>query len=169
MTENEKLEPQADCRHRDFERTVDNASQNEVIGNNTDDRIKDAVDSAVITDENRRHDAILTTLNDVVIPRVEMAVRSITGSSRNGPNSIDQKPDRRDFTGNSENTPLRSTSSRLDLNIDQHIIDETRDIDNFEDGDFPATRLNYDRRAHAHHSCSYRVLVSQLSIFLKSV
>ena len=100
------------------------------------------------------HDAILTAINYVVLPRVEMAVRSITGSSGNGPNStnsIVQHPDRRDFTRNTENTPLRSASSRLDLNIDQDIIDETRDIDNSEDGDFPATRLSYDQRAEAHY------------------
>ena len=98
-TENENLEQQADDRHRYFERIVDNASQNQIIGNNTFDRIRDALDSAVIAVENRMHDAILTALNDVVIPRVEMTVRSISGSSGNGPNSVVQNPDRRFFTG----------------------------------------------------------------------
>ena len=77
------------------------------------------------------------------------------GSSGNGPNSIVQNPHRRDFTGNTEKTPVGAASSRLDLNIDQDIKDETRDIDNSEDGDFPATRLDYDRRAHAHHTLSF--------------
>ena len=156
VAENENLEQQANGHHRDFERIIDNASQNQVIGNNTDDRIRDAVDSAVIAVENRMHDVILTAMNDMVIPRVEMAVRSITGSSGNRPNSIGQNPDRRDFTGNTKTTPLRSTSSQLDLNIDQDIIDETRDIDNSEDGDFLATSLNYDRKAHAHHKWNFR-------------
>ena len=84
-------------------------------------------------------DAILTAINDVVIRRVEMAVRSITGSSGNGRNSIVQNPDGKDFTGNTKNTPLRSASSRLDLNIEHDEIAETRDIDNSEDGDFSAT------------------------------
>ena len=88
VTENENLKQQASGCHRNIERIVDNASQNQVIGNNTDDRIRDAVDSAVIAVENRMHDAILTAVNDGVIPRVEMAVISITGSSGNGPNSI---------------------------------------------------------------------------------
>ena len=149
---NETLEPQANGRHENFERVVDSASQNQVIGSNTDEKIRDAVDNAVIAVENCMHDAILTALNNVVISRVEMAVRSITGSSGNGPNSIVQNPDQRDFTGNTENTPLRLASSRLDLNIEKDEIDETRDLDNSEDGDFPETRLNYDRRAHAHHS-----------------
>ena len=34
---------------------------------------------------------------------------------------------------------------------DQEVIDETRNIDISEEGSFPATRLKYDRRAHAHH------------------
>ena len=67
-----------------------------------------------------------------------MAVRSIAGSSRHGPNSTVQNPDRRDFIGNTENTPFKSASSRLDVNIDQDRIDESHDVENFEDGDFPA-------------------------------
>ena len=152
VTENENSEQQASGRHRDFERIIDDASQNQVIGNNTDDRSRDVVDSAVIAVENLMHDAILTAMNDVVIPRVEIAVRSITGSSGNGRNSIFQNTDQRDFTGKTENTPLRSASTRLDLNIYQDIKDGTRDIDNSEDGNFPATRLNYDRRAHTDYT-----------------
>ena len=45
-----------------------------------------------------------------------------------------------------------SASSRLDSKIEQDKIDETRDIENFEDGDFPAWRPNYDRGAHVHHT-----------------
>ena len=110
------------------------------------------VDSAVKTVENCMDDAILTATDNVVIPRVELAVRWITGSSRHGPISTVQNPDENDFIGNTENTPLKSVWSRLDLNIDHYRIDETRDIESFEDGDFPALRLNNYRQAHAHHS-----------------
>ena len=88
------------------------------------------------------HDAILTAMNYVVIPRVEMAVRSMTSSSGNGPNSIVQNHDRMDFTSNAEKTPPRSASSRSDLKIEQDEIDDTRDFDNSEDNDSPATKLN---------------------------
>ena len=50
--------------------------------------------------ENRMHDAILTAMGNVVIPRVEVAVRSITGSSGQGPSGVVQNADRTDFTGN---------------------------------------------------------------------
>ena len=153
---NEGLESQPNGYHEDFERSVYSASQNQVIGSNTDNRIRNPIDSAVIAVANHMHDAILTAMNNVLFPRVEMAVRSIEGSSGNGPNSLFQNPDRRDFTGNTENAPLTSASSRLDSNFEQDEIDETRDIDNSEDGDFPVTRFYYDRRAHAHHMVAGR-------------
>ena len=43
------------------------------------------------------HDSVLTTLDNLVISRVEMVRRSITGSSGRGPNSVVQNPDQRDF------------------------------------------------------------------------
>ena len=57
------------------------------------------------------HDASLTAMDNVVTPRDEMAVRLVTRSSGQGPSSVFQNPDRMDFTGNTENTPLMSTSS----------------------------------------------------------
>ena len=148
----EGLQLQANVHHEVFGGIVDSASQNQVIGSNTDNRIRNEFGSAVIGVKNCTHGAILTAIKKVLIPRVEMAVGSTTGASRNGRNSLVQGCDRRDFTGNTENTPLRSASSRLDLNIEQDEVDETRDIDNSGDANLPATRINYDRRAHAHQS-----------------
>ena len=79
VTENQNLEQQANSHLKDFERNVDHASQNQVIGYNTDDRIGNAVNNAVIAVKSRMLDAILTAMKDIVITRVEMAVKSITG------------------------------------------------------------------------------------------
>ena len=109
--ENETLEQQTNDHYNIPEKNVIgevSANQNQVLGNNIDDKSRKAVDSAVKTVENCMHDAILTAMDNVVIPRVEMAVRSITGSSRHGPNDAVQNADRRDFIGNTENTPLKS-------------------------------------------------------------
>ena len=84
-------------------------------------------------------------MEKVVILQFEMAVRSITGSSGKGPNSVVRNLDRRDFTGNTKVTPLLSSFGRLDLYFDQDRNDETRNIENFEDDEFPAKKLNYDR------------------------
>ena len=74
VSENQNSEEQAGDRHRCFERIVDTASQNQVKANNTDDKIRDAVDSAVIAIENLMLEAILTALNDIVFPWAAMAV-----------------------------------------------------------------------------------------------
>ena len=91
---NEVLDTQANGHHEGCERTADSASQDQVIRSDTDARIENAVDSAVIFVENCMHNAVLTAKNDVIFPRVEMAVRLISGSSKDEPNSIVQKPDR---------------------------------------------------------------------------
>ena len=96
-------------------------------------------------------DAILTTMDKRIIPRVETAVRSITGSTVHGPVSDDQNPDRRVFLGNAGNTPLISAFSRLDLNINQNRNHEIRNDEDFEDSDFPALKPEYDRRTPTHH------------------
>ena len=45
-----------------------------------------------------------------------------------------------------------SASSSLDLDNESSRNDETRNNEDFGDGDFPALKLNCDRREHAHHS-----------------
>ena len=156
--ESETLEQQTNGPHNDFENFDNSLSQSQVIKGHIDDRIRNAVDNAVVAVGNRMHDAILTAMNNADIPRVDMAVRSITGSSGNGTNGVVQNPDVRDCTGISEKTPLRSFSSMLDSNFEQDEIDEARDIGISEDGDFPLTKLNYDRRAHAHYNHNYLIV-----------
>ena len=130
-TGNETLEQQTNAHQgTGFERFVDIACQKQVPENNIDDKIGRAVDNAILTVENLMHDAILTAMDKVVIPTVEMIVKSITGSSGHGTNSEVQNPDRKGFLGNAGNTPLMSASSRLDLYTNQDKNDETRNEKN---------------------------------------
>ena len=52
-----------------------------------DDQITKAVSSAVLTVEKRMHDAILTAIDNMVIPRVQMGVNLNTVSTGHGTNS----------------------------------------------------------------------------------
>ena len=151
VLESKKLEQQINGQSNDFERADNSVRQNQVIENKYDDQITRAVSSAVMTVENCMYDAILTAIDNVVIPRVDMAVKSITVSAGHGTNSEVQNPDRRDFLGKIRNTPLTSASSRLDLDNESN-RDDTRNDEDFEDGDFPALKPNYDWRAHANHN-----------------
>ena len=56
-------------------------------------------------------DAIMAAMDNVVIQRVELVMSSITGSTGQGPSRVVKNPDRRDFTGTTEKTPLNSACS----------------------------------------------------------
>ena len=71
--------------------------QDQIIENNVDDRVRKTVDNAVLTVKKREHDAILVAMDNIVLPPVEMPVRSITVSSGRGPSSMFQDPDQRDI------------------------------------------------------------------------
>ena len=60
---NEASESQANSRREHFERNFDSASQNQVIVSNSDDKIKNTEESAVIVVQIRMHDAISTAMN----------------------------------------------------------------------------------------------------------
>ena len=97
VSEKENLEQETNGQHNDFGRLDNSERQNQVIENHIDDQITRAVSSAVMTVENRTHEAILTAIDNVVIARVEMAVKSITGSTGHRINSEVQNPDRKNF------------------------------------------------------------------------
>ena len=79
---NETLEPQTNGFYHYFEKIIGGENseyQKQVLENNIDDKFKKAVDNDVMVVKNCMHDAILTAMDNVVFPRVEIAVRSVTG------------------------------------------------------------------------------------------
>ena len=132
ISESENLKKQINGQPNDFERFDNSSRQNQVIENNIDNQITKAVSSAVMTVKNRMRDAILTAIDNVVIPRFEMAVKSITSSTGHGTKSEVQNPDRRDSLGNIRNTLLMLASRRLYLNNELDRNDETRNDEDFE-------------------------------------
>ena len=72
-------------------------THNHVIGRNIGNRYRKEVDSVNAAIESQVHDAILTAIDNVVTPSVEMAVRLIIRSTRHRPNTVVQNLDQRDF------------------------------------------------------------------------
>ena len=153
------LQPHTDCRYDNPEKKLDgkiSACQSQVIGIIIDSKIRKAVDDAVMTVGNCLGDALLTAMDNVIIPRVEIVLRSITGcSSGHGPESAVQKLDGRDFIRNTENIPLISAFNHLDLHIQEDRNAQIRDIESFGENVFPALRLNHYRRTEAHHNYDF--------------
>ena len=90
-----------------------------------EDQFTLVVSSAVMADENSMPKAMLTAIGNVVFPRVEMAVKSITISTGHGTYSEEHKPDRKDFLRSIIKTPFLSASSRLDLGTELNRNDMT--------------------------------------------
>ena len=106
------LEHQADRYYNNPERSFDgeiSACQNQIIGKNLDNKIGKRVRNAVRTVKNRMHGSFSTA---TVTSRVELAVRSITGSSGHGTSSAVQNSDRRNSIGNTENAFYREHRKR---------------------------------------------------------
>ena len=152
VSKNEILEQQTNGQVKDFVRVDDSAGQKQVIVNINDNQIIKAVSSAAMTIKNRMHDATLTAIDNIVIPRVVTAIKSIIGSTRHGTNSDVQNCDQLDFIGKIRNTSLLPASSCLDLDAEiNRRNDESCSNVDCKDGNFPALKHNYDRREHAHH------------------
>ena len=120
-------------------------SYDQLIERNIADGIRKEVNSVVMAVEQRVHAAILTAMDNIVIPRVKMVEISIIESSERGQIVWSKILTREISQGK------YSTHDRVDLNIDQDRNDETGIGENSEDGDFPALRPNSDRQPHTHH------------------
>ena len=117
-----------------------NASHTQVTERKITDRVRKEVDGVFAAVENRVPDAILTAMDSVYIPRIEVAVRSITGLLGHGPDVVVQNSEQRDFSWNMEGTPLTTAFYRTDSNVTHNRYDETRISENIEDGDVPALK-----------------------------
>ena len=85
------------------------------------------MDSGMTMVKTRVQDAILTAVENFVIPRVELTMKSVNTSSGRQVDSVLLAPDRRDFSGSIECHQM-TTQSRVNSDTDSNRIDETRDI-----------------------------------------
>ena len=83
---------------------------------------------------NRVQYAVLTVPENLVIPRVELAIKSANAHPERSVDGNVVEPDQRDFLGNIEGLRL-TTSSRINSCTDINRIDETRGNITVEESD----------------------------------
>ena len=71
----ETLEQHTKDQHNNFEGFVDSVSENRIKEINLDDKNRRAVGNTDSTVEKGMHAAIFTAMDEVLIPKVEMAVK----------------------------------------------------------------------------------------------
>ena len=124
-------------------------------------KVRIEVDGVMTTLETRFQDAVLTAIENLVIPRVEMAMKSINASSGRNQDVNVMERDQRDFSGDIED--LRMTaSSRINPYTDLNKIDKTRGNSALEVNDLVVNEKNIDRQTHTHHTCCFIAVNNQM-------
>ena len=141
------------------------------------ERIDREMNNIVDTVEDRIQNAILTAIDNIIVPKIELAIRSVNASSGRDVASVSAHSERREYTGN--NASLENASENNDTLGVTNINVETRC--SFRDGvNGLSTRgTQFDRRSPTHcmtlrsstenhHSC--RLLRLQENVhFLRTI
>ena len=114
-------------------------------------KVRRNVDGVMTTVETKAQNAVLTVIENLVLPRVELAMKSVNASSGHRVGGAVLDPDGVDFSGNIEGLQL-TTSNRINSHTDWNRIDETRGNTIVEEGDLSVNWRNIDRQTHTHHS-----------------
>ena len=114
-------------------------------------KARSEVDSVKITFESRIQDTVLTAIESLVTPRVELAMKSTKESSGRCVDGNVLEPDHRDFSGKIEGLK-KAASSRINSHTDSNKIDETRGYITVEEGYLLVNDKNIDRQTHTHHN-----------------
>ena len=142
---------------RDF--TVGTSSNNPVVNGNAMnvktlercffEKIDREMSNIVDTVEDRIQNAVLTAIDNIVAPKIELAIRSVNASSGREATSVSANSERREHVG--INTPFENASENNIILGVSNMNDETRQniLDKVNELSVPETHFN--RQAHTHH------------------
>ena len=113
-------------------------------------KVRSEVDSVMTTVGTRVQDAVLTAIENMVLLRVEFAMKSFFASSGRSVDGNVLEPDQKDFSGYTEG--LQTTASnRINSRTDLKRIDETGGNITVKEGDLLVNERNIERQTHTHH------------------
>ena len=158
---------------RDF--TVGTSNNNLVVNENAMDvktlercfneRIDREMSSIVDTVEDRIQNAILTAIDNIVAPKIELRIRSKNASSGRDVTSVVANSERGGFVGINASFGNASRNNNI-LNV-SNVNDETPQNIPEEVSELSVPETHFDRQAHTHHNCSLHFsLPTSLSLSL---
>ena len=95
--------------------------------------------------------AVLTALELLLIPRLELAMKSVNASSGPDVNSVVPDPDQRKFSGYIESLQM-TASSRISSKTEPNNIYETLSYISVEKVELSVSHRNFDPQTHTHGS-----------------
>ena len=142
---------------RDF--TVRNSSNNRAVNESAmnvktlircfNERIDREMSNIVDTVEDKIQNAILTAIENIVAPKIELAIRSINASSGQDVTSASATSERRENIGS--NVLFENASENNNTLGVTNVNDETRHNIPDEVSELSVPETHFDRQAHTHH------------------
>ena len=142
---------------RDF--TVGTSNNDSVVNGNAmsvktlercfNERIDREMSNIVDTVEDRIQNAILTAIENIVAPKIELAIRSINASSGRDATSVSINSERRERVG--INASFENASKNNDTLDASNVNDETRHNNPDEVSQLSVPETPFDRQARTHH------------------
>ena len=114
------------------------------------ERIDREMNNIVETVEDRIQNAILTAIENIVAPKIELAIRSYFASSERDATSVSANSERRERVG--INASFENASENNDTLDVSNVNDETRHNIRDEVSELSVPETHFDRQAHTHHS-----------------
>ena len=144
-------------KDRDFTVSIssDNTAVNESAVNvNTlercfNERIDREMSNIVDTVEDRIQNAIFTAFDNLVAPKIELAIRSINASSGRVVTSVTANSERGERVG--DNASFENASEINNILRVSNVNDETRQNHPDEVSELSAPETRFDRQPHTHH------------------
>ena len=143
---------------RDF--TVSNSSNNTAVNENVmnvktlercfNERIDREMNNIVDTVEDRIQNAILTAIDNIIVPKIELAIRSVNASSGRDVTSVTANSERGERVG--INASFENASENNNTLHVPSVSDETRLNIPDEVGELSVPETRFDRQPHTPHS-----------------
>ena len=127
------------------------------------ERIDREMSNILDTVEDRIQNAILTAIENIVAPKIELAIRSINASSGRDATSVSANSERSECVG--VNASLENASKNNDTLDVSNVNDETRHNIPDEVSELSVPVTHFDRQPHTHHSNGISTLLKRF--FLK--
>ena len=113
------------------------------------ERIDREMSNIVDTVEDRIQNATLAAIDNIVAPKIELAIRSINASSGQDVTGASATSERREYIGS--NFPFENASENNNTLGITNVNDETRHNIPDEVSELSVPETHFDRQAHTHH------------------
>ena len=113
------------------------------------ERVDREMNNIVDTVEDRIQNAILTAIDNIVAPKIELAIRSISASSGRDVTSVSVNSERREHAG--INASFENASGNNDTQVISKVNDETRHSITEEVSELSVPETHFDWQPHTHH------------------